>query len=69
MAVKVRKNLKAILVIFLVSSLFISYNVFFRKGNTVRKIMGGVIVLSLCVVGNTILMPMKCRHINVNMMN
>ena len=31
MAVKVRKNLKAILVIFLVSSLFISYNVFFRN--------------------------------------
>ena len=30
MAVKIKKNLKAIIVIFLVSSLFVSYNVFFR---------------------------------------
>ena len=30
MAVKIKKNLKAIFVIFLVSSIFISYNVFFR---------------------------------------
>ena len=31
MAVKLKKNLKAILVIFLVSSIFVSYNVFFRN--------------------------------------
>ena len=30
MAIKIKKNLKAIFVIFLVSSIFISYNVFFR---------------------------------------
>ena len=30
MAVKIKKNLKAIIVIFLVSSMFVSYNVFFR---------------------------------------
>ena len=31
MAIKIKKNLKAILVIFLVGSIFISYNVFFRN--------------------------------------
>ena len=31
MAVKLKKNLKAILIIFMVSSLFVSYNVFFRN--------------------------------------
>lgn len=31
MAIKIKKNLKAVFVIFLVSSIFISYNVFFRN--------------------------------------
>ena len=31
MAIKIKKNLKAILVILLVGSIFISYNVFFRN--------------------------------------
>ena len=34
MAVKIKKNLKAILVIFIVSSIFISYNVFFRNNES-----------------------------------
>ena len=33
MAVKLKKNLKAILIIFMVSSLFVSYNVFFRDND------------------------------------
>lgn len=33
MAVKLKKNLKAILIIFIVSSLFVSYNVFFRDND------------------------------------
>lgn len=33
MAVKLKKNLKAILIIFMVSSLFVSYNVFFRNND------------------------------------
>ena len=31
MAVKIKRNLKAIIVIFIVSTMFISYNVFFRN--------------------------------------
>ena len=33
MAIKLKKNLKAILIIFMVSSLFVSYNVFFRNND------------------------------------
>ena len=33
MAVKLKKNLKAILIMFMVSSLFVSYNVFFREND------------------------------------
>ena len=33
MAVKIKKNLKAIIVIFIVSTIFVSYNVFLRDNN------------------------------------
>ena len=33
MAIKLRKNLKAVLIIFMVSSIFVSYNVFFRNND------------------------------------